>query len=68
MSDRRYNTHVCGRCARISKRDMERKHCPITLAHIFPNRPADSCGFFVEDEERRGDRRRGRRDDDVFDE
>ena len=66
MSDKRSNPKVCGRCARVSKSDIERKFCPVTSSRIMYNKPAVKCIFFVEDEEalRNGFKRRG--GNDVF--
>lgn len=68
MSDKRFRPKVCGRCARVSPADVERNFCPVTSARIRHNKPAESCRFFVEDEDCVGDGRRRRRDEDVFDE
>lgn len=66
MSDKRARRKTCGRCARVSKRDLGRRFCPVTAKGIYENKPAESCRFYVEDEELRdcGSRRKG---DDVFD-
>ena len=63
MSDKRgWNRVVCDCCARITKRDMDRKYCPVAAANIHRNKPADRCKFFA-----KADRgfRDGGRDDDV---
>lgn len=67
MSNKRKHPKVCGRCARISDLDMERKFCPVTAGRIAYNRPADRCPFFSEDEECRYDENPKRRNRDVFD-
>lgn len=57
MSDRnKRRPKVCGMCGRISKRDLERHYCPFTAFNIYINKPADSCSFFVKDEDARGRR------------
>lgn len=66
MSSKRKIVKMCGRCARISRKDLGRKYCPVTARVIYENKPAESCRLYVEDEELRdcGSRRKG---DDVFD-
>ena len=49
---------TCGICSRITRRDLDRRYCPIIAACIHPDRPADSCKFFL-----KGQRRPSSRDD-----
>lgn len=57
MSDRNERRQkVCGMCGRISKHDLGRHYCPFTASNIYTNKSADSCSFFVRDEDTRGRR------------
>ena len=42
-------THVCGKCGRLRKRDLDRKFCPVTAQNISFWRNADSCMFYIPD-------------------
>jgi len=61
-------TQTCAMCARISRKDMERRYCPVTAKHIHPGCPADACIFFVKDERWRSDGRTKWRRGDVREE
>ena len=66
MSDKRRKPRVCGMCARVTERDVERKFCPVTSRRIYHNKPAGNCGFFAEDESFRRSWRKERIDEDVY--
>lgn len=62
MSDKRKHLPaMCGTCARVTQRDLDRGYCPVSAAHIRRNKPADRCRFFVESEDCDAMRGRGKR-------
>lgn len=49
MSDSNHKSRqICGRCGRVSQKDLARHFCPVTAWIIHYNKPADRCRLFVD--------------------